>query len=60
MKELKSGLKVDSQQYYQLLEWKDKNHAKFLFFCEGYNIDPSINKMSELSYMALLQFANLD
>lgn len=57
---LKSGIVVDADQYYKLLEWKDANTKKFMFFCESYFCSYSINEMSIQSYNALLQFANLD
>lgn len=61
MKELQSGIKVDSQQYYQLLEWKDSNRQKFEFFITEYRLKSySINNMNQENYNALLQFANLD
>lgn len=59
-KELNSGIRVDGDQYYKLLEWKDANMKKFIFFCQEYHITPSLNEMSMEDYMAVLQFANLD
>lgn len=56
---LKSGLKVDDKQYYKLLEWKDKNYHKFLFFCSSYRLRTnSINEMDKETYNSLIQFSN--
>jgi hypothetical protein len=59
---LDSGITVDSEIYYQLLEWKDHNLLKFQWWLHeyGYNIDTGINDLSLAHYKALLMFANLD
>jgi len=56
-----SGITVETQQYYKLLEWKDNNMEKFKFFCDEYKLKTySINDMNSVTYKALLQFSNLD
>ena len=58
---LKSGITVDTEKYYKLLEWKDTNMEKFKFFCDEYRLkNYSINSMNTETYYALLQFSNLD
>ena len=34
MKTLRSGLVVEEDSYYKILEWKDANLAAFLDFCD--------------------------
>jgi len=61
---LTSGIKVDAEKYYELLEWKDKNLNKFNWWCNEYrNIFPetrhlSINRFTESAYNTLLDFTN--
>lgn len=60
MKTLSSGIQVDSDTYYKLLEWKDNNMHKFIWWCNEYNVGMSINRLTLENYNALLQYANLD
>ncbi len=60
MKTLASGIQVDSDTYYKLLEWKDNNMEKFAWWCKEYCIGPSINTFDKDTYNVLLQYANLD
>jgi hypothetical protein len=60
MKTLRSGITVDADKYYKLLEWKDSNIAVFGFWCAALGVNMSINDLSLENYNALLQFADLD
>ena len=57
---LLSGLIVDSDKYYKLLEWKDTNISKFSWFCaeNGINVH-SINHLTQEQYNLLLDVANI-
>ena len=57
---LKSGIKVEDQEYYKLLDWKDSNKDKFELFCDQQHIiySTSINSMSLILYTHLLIFAS--
>lgn len=58
--QLASGLLVNDKQYYQLLDWKDKNLQKCLFFLQEYGYT-SINQITNLqTFKSLLAFANID
>lgn len=57
---LKSGIIVDDNTYYQLLDWKNSNPSKFDFWVMSYRVTHSINDLSLENYNALLLFANLD
>ena len=63
-KTLESGLVVNDQQYYKLLEWKDNNMEKFIFWCIEYGLyqkeEQVINKLNPTFYRALVDFANID
>lgn len=58
-KTLSSGIKVDDQEYYKLLDWKDSNEDKFEIFCDQQHImySTSINGMSLILYTHLLIFS---
>ena len=57
---LLSGLIVDSDKYYKLLEWKDKNLLKFSLFCTENGIhNYSINYFTQEQYNLLLDVANI-
>lgn len=57
--ELKSGLLVESNEYYQLLDWKDKNPEKCQFYLKEFGLT-SINDIhSDLTFNGLLQFAGI-
>jgi len=59
-KTLESGLIVDDQEYYKLLDWKDNNTAKFVQWCiDNANCKGSINTYSKKEYQALLKFAGI-
>ena len=59
-KELRSGIKVDAQKYYHLLDWKDKNMESFQLFREYNGIEAeSINDFSSLEYNFLLGYSKI-
>ena len=58
-KTLKSGIVVDDTQYYQLMDWKDNNPAKFDFWVMSYRVTHSINDLTLENYNALLLFAGI-
>lgn len=59
MKTLQSGLVVDEEQYYKLLEWKDNNMHEYITFCTNNACSYSINKMNKEQYDTLLKFAKI-
>lgn len=61
-KTLQSGLNVDINKYYQLLEWKDTHFHKYLFFMQEYpHLKNSINNIHNIAtFKALLMYANID
>ena len=59
MKQLKSGILVNAETYYKLLDWKDNNPKKFDFWVISYRVTHSINDLSLENYNALLDFANI-
>lgn len=58
LKTLESGIKVDYQQYYKLLEWKDKHMSSYLIFIYNNNIHGAagINDLSQANYDKLVQY----
>ncbi len=60
-KKLNSGIEVDAQVYYDLLEWKDKNLSKFQHFCfENKMMTYSINSVKDMpTYVKLLKLAKI-
>lgn len=59
-KELLSGIEVDAQQYYKLLEWKDQNMSLFLWWCKENNYHyASINVMTQDEYNKLIKYAKI-
>lgn len=60
MKTLASGLIVNTEQYYKLLEWKDNDIHRFINYCIVMNYPYSINRMTKEQYNDLLKFAKID
>lgn len=57
LKELKSGIKVNFDMYYKLLELKDKNMQEFVTFCDENMLPYSINDMTYAQYNRALRKA---
>ena len=47
---LNSGISVNADAYYLLLEWKDKNMQEFIAYCDENNLPRSINAMNIVQY----------
>lgn len=59
-KELRSGIKVDADVYYQLLDWKDKNMKSFEWFLQFNAIETiSINDFTLSEYKNLLIYSKI-
>lgn len=56
-KKLKSGIIVEDEQYYKLLEWKDKYPEIFQLYCKSKNYPISINNMTIEQYDDLLLYS---
>lgn len=60
MKKLNSGIVIDTQQYYNLLDWKDKNFTKFVEFIETNHLSYSINNYTKEQYDKLVIYSLID
>jgi len=55
---LESGIEVEADEYYKLLEWRDNNRDKFRAFLEEYGLtNESINLYNKQQYSWLLMFS---
>ena len=58
-KKLRSGIEVDANEYYALLEWKDSNMKEFIVWCDCNYLSYSINDLTYPIYQQLIHYTKI-